>query len=862
LSTTGTEPPARGIGVGEQTFDTGGYWSKPADELIAGLNTGPDGLSSSEAERRVLEFGRNALELKEKATLLKTFLGQFRNAIILILLFATGVSAVLHDWVDAAIILVIVLGSALLSTLQEYKAGTAIERLQDRVRIRASCLRDGRPQMVPADEVVPGDVVRLSAGSLVPADGILLEATDLYVNQAVLTGESFPVEKRPGVVPVGAALADRTNCVFLGTNVRSGSARCLIVETGRTTAFGHIAERLVLRQPETEFEHGIRRFGYLLTQVMLILVIVVFAVNVFVHKQVIDSLLFSVALAVGITPQLLPAIVSITLSKGAQVMAAQGVIVRRLESIENFGSMDVLCSDKTGTLTVGVVSLDAALDAGGSPSQQVLRYAYVNSALQSGLENPLDTAIVGHAEVDISAVRKIAEIPYDFVRKRLSVVVEGEPAAAGTGPLLITKGALENILAACSRARIGGSVQPLDETLREGILRRFAGWSKEGFRVLGVATTGLEPRANYTRRDEHSMTFEGYLLFLDPPKEGVRQAIADLTAMGVRLKIISGDNHLVARHVAESVGIRVESAVTGAELDELRDEALWHTADRADLFAEVDPNQKERLILALKKTGHVVGYMGDGINDAPALHAADVGISVEGAVDVARDAADFVLLERDLSILRQGIALGRKTFANTLKYVFMTTSANFGNMFSMAGASLFLPFLPMLPMQILLTNFLTDFPALTIASDNVDRDLVIRPRRWDIGFIRRFMVCFGILSSVFDYLTFGILLLFLHTGMAQFRTDWFLVSVLTELLIILVLRTRKPFFRSKPGRQIVIAVMAVTLVTVVLPYTPVGSLLKLTYTSVPVLLLLFGITAAYALANEVAKRVFYKSVGS
>jgi Mg2+-importing ATPase len=849
------------VGMAGHTLETSNYWNKPVEDLLGVLEASRDGLTSSEAERRLVQFGPNALEFEKKATLLRSISGQFRNAIMLILLFATGVSAVLHDWVDAVIILAIVMGSAVLSALQEYKAGTAVERLRERIKGRVSCLRDGKPLSVPADEVVPGDMVLLSAGVLVPADGVLLEATDLYVNQAVLTGESFPVEKTPGPARVDASLAERTNCVFLGTNVRSGSGRCLVVETGPSTAFGQVAERLVLREPETEFEHGIRRFGYLLTEVMLILVIIVFAVNVFAHRPVIEALLFSVALAVGITPQLLPAIVSITLSKGAQVMAAQGVIVRRLESIENFGSMDVLCSDKTGTLTEGVVSLDSALDSEGRPSDRVLRYAYINSTLQSGLVNPLDTAIVGRADMDITAITKIAEIPYDFVRKRLSVVVEDRSTTPRSSPLLITKGALEGVLAVCSHVRVSGALQPLDDPHRTRILERFATWSGQGYRVLGLAVIGLTSKAGYTRLDEASMVFEGFLLFFDPPKQDVKQAITDLLEMGVRLKIISGDNRHVSRHVAESVGVRAEPIVSGADLDELRDEALWHTVDHTDLFVEVDPNQKERLILALKKTGHVVGYMGDGINDAPALHAADVGISVEGAVDVAKEAADFVLLRRDLSILRRGIALGRKAFANTLKYVFMTTSANFGNMFSMAGASLFLPFLPMLPMQILLTNFLTDFPALTISSDNVDPDLVLKPRRWDIGFIRRFMVSFGILSSLFDYLTFGILLLVFHTGMDQFRTDWFFVSVMTELLIILVLRTRRPFFRSRPGRQLVIAVMGVVAVTFALPYTPLGSLLKLTHLPAPVLLLLTGITVAYVLANEVAKKVFYRTVG-
>lgn len=842
------------------------YWSRPLESLLEALRSTADGLSAAHARQRLEQFGPNVLEAKEKATALGLFLNQFKSPIVLILLFATGVSAVLQDWVDALIILAIVLGSAVLSFVQEYSANTAAEKLRAQVTIKAIVLHDGQPQSIPAEEVVPGDVVLLSAGSLIPADGVLLEARDFYVNQAVLTGETFPVEKKVGPVAVQASLAERTNCVFMGTNVRSGSARALIVQTGASTAFGQIAERLTLRPPETEFERGIRHFGYLLTEVMMILVLIVFAVNVFFRKPVLDSLLFSVALAVGLTPQLLPAIISINLSKGSQAMAADGVIVRRLESIENFGSMDVLCTDKTGTLTEGVVQLDGALDVEGQPSDEVFRYAYLNAHFQTGLANPLDEAIIAHTQPDIGGLRKVDEVPYDFVRKRLSLVVQevgaslaGAQRLAQGQPLLITKGALDNVLASCTQVQDGTAAVPLDDTHRTQIQQRYAAWSGQGFRVLGVAIKPVPPQPAYTRTDEHDLTFVGFLLFFDPPKPGVRETIADLAELGVQLKIISGDNRLVAVHMAEAVGLGVTGLLTGHELDELHDEALWQAAGRTNLFVEVDPNQKERIILALKKMGHVVGFMGDGINDAPALHAADVGISVDKAVDVAKEAADFVLLERDLAVLHQGIVLGRTTFANTLKYVFITTSANFGNMFSMAGASLFLPFLPMLPMQILLTNFLTDFPAMTIAGDSVDRELVERPRRWNVKFIRDFMVTFGLVSSVFDYLTFGTLLLILRATADQFRTGWFLESVLTELLILLVIRTRRPFLKSRPGRYLLISALIVAGVTVVLPYSPLSRLLGFTALPIPLLLVLGGITVLYIATSEMAKKVFYKA---
>jgi len=828
------------------------YWSEPLESLLGMLKSTTDGLSTDEARRRLARFGPNILEAKEKATPLKLFLDQFKSPIVLILLFATGVSAVTKEWVDALIILAIVLGSAVLSFMQEYRANNAAEKLRAQVKIKTTVLRDGLPQSIPAEGVVPGDVVLLLAGSLVPADGVLLEAKDFYANQAVLTGETFPVMKKTGPVAAQAGLAERTNCVFMGTNVRSGSARALIVETGTGTAFGQIAERLTLHPPETEFERGIRRFGYLLTEVMMTLVLIVFAVNVFFHKPVLDSLLFSVALAVGLTPQLLPAIISVNLSKGSQNMAAHGVIVRRLESIENFGSMDVLCTDKTGTLTEGMVQLGGALDEVGRPSDEVFRYAYLNAHLQMGLTNPLDEAIVAHAQPEIGGFTKVDEIPYDFVRKRLSVVVQEEEQR-----LLITKGALDNVLAACTQVQENGAAAPLDNARRAQLQRRLEEWSGQGFRVLGAAVKPVPSQPAYTRDDEQGLTFVGLLLFFDPPKSGIPEAIADLAQLGIRLKIITGDNRLVALHTAEAVGLEVTGVLTGAEINNLRDEALWQAVEGTNLFVEVDPNQKERIILALQKRGHVVGYMGDGINDAPALHAADVGISVDKAVDVAKEAADFVLLERDLAVLHEGIVLGRTTFANTLKYVFITTSANFGNMFSMAGASLFLPFLPMLPMQILLTNFLTDFPAMTIAGDSVDREMVQRPRRWNIRFIRNFMVVFGIVSSVFDYLTFGTLLLIVRATTDQFRTGWFLQSVLTELLILLVIRTQKPFFRSRPGKYLLITALIVAVITLALPYSPLSGILGFTPLPISLLLILVAITVLYIATSEIAKKVFY-----
>jgi Mg2+-importing ATPase len=831
------------------------YWSLPAEKLIAQLNSHAGGLARRQAAARLKRYGPNALEDRKQATAIGLFANQFKSPLVLILIIASIISLVATEWIDAGVVLVIVFGSTILGFAQEYIAGNAIEKLRSHVTIHSVILRDGQPQTLPSSRVVPGDVVLLSAGSLIPADGVVLEAKDFFVNQAVLTGETFPVQKSPGAVADKAGLAERSNCVFMGTSVGSGTARVLIAQTGKASVFGQIAGKLALRPPLTEFERGVQRFGYLLTRIMLVMVLVVLAINIFMHKPPIASLLFALALAVGLTPELLPAIISITLSHGAKRMAKLGVIVRRLNSIENLGSMDVLCTDKTGTLTAGVVELDGAFDSDGQPSPAVLRLAAINAQFQTGLANPLDEAVSAAAKkagVDIRAVQKIDEIPYDFVRKCLSVVT-ADAAGART---LITKGALDKVLALCTRVEAGAA--PLDAAMRERIEARFDEWSGQGYRVLGVASREVETRSgSYTREDERDLRFAGFLLFLDPPKPDVRQTIIDLAQRGVQLKIITGDNRKVARHVAQAVNLPVAGIMTGRELNDMGDGALMHQAERTTVFAEVDPNQKERIILALQKTGHVVGYMGDGINDALALHTADVGISVNTAVDVAKDAADFVLLKKDLGILREGIDEGRMTFANTLKYILTTISANFGNMFSMAAASIFLPFLPLLASQILLNNFLSDIPATAIAGDRVDQEWVAKPRRWDTVFIRDYMVLFGLVSSLFDFLTFGLLLWLFQASPEEFRTGWFIESLLTELVIALVVRTRRLFFRSRPGNMLLASTVLVIAIALVLPYLPFSSIFGFVPLPARLLLGMIGLTLVYVVAVELAKKTFY-----
>jgi Mg2+-importing ATPase len=834
------------------------FWSIDVNELIKNLNSSAIGLTNEEAHEISKSVGPNQIQSKKRTTPLGLFVNQFKSPIVLILLAATIVSAFLKDWTDAIIVLAIVMGSALLSFFQEFSANNAAEKLKGQISFKSDVFRDGKIQSTPTDQIVPGDVISLSAGSLIPADGLVIEASDFFVNQAVLTGETFPVEKIPGVQPENAGVSERTNVVFMGTNVRSGTAKVLIVQTGLQTAFGQIANRLTLRPPETEFERGIRKLGYLLTEVMFVLVFGIFFFNVFFHKPVLDSLLFSIALAVGLTPQLLPAIININLSKGSQEMAKHGVIVRRLESIENFGSMDVLCTDKTGTLTLGVVKLDGALDVKGGPSKKIGLYSYLNASMQTGLKNTLDEAIVSQGAEGAEAYTKIDEIPYDFIRKRLTVVVERNHEEL----YMITKGALENVLAVCSKIQIDDQEKNLDERRLSEIHKRFEDWSEQGYRVLGVAVKSVGGQSHpYPKTSEIDMVFVGFLLFFDPPKEGVLETIKALAKLGVQLRIITGDNKLVARHTGKVIGLGEFKVLTGRELDNLRDEALWHAVEVTTIFAEVDPNQKERIILALKKRGHVVGYMGDGINDAPSLHSADVGISVENAVDVAKEAADLVLLKHDLDVLREGIVLGRKTFANTLKYIFMATSANFGNMFSMAGASMFLTFLPMLPKQILMINFLTDLPEMTIASDRVDDAFVERPHRMDIKFIRRFMLIFGPLSSIFDFTTFAVLLWLMKANELTFQTGWFIESILSAAVVVFAVRTRLPFFHSRPSRAMLAITAAVVLITLTLPYSSFAKLMGFTPLPLNLLLIIFGIVLLYFCSAEFLKRWFYRKYG-
>jgi len=837
----------------EQNFSS--FWGISATELLNKLQVTAKGITTAEAKKRLASYGANSLKPKKRSGTFMLLVGQFKSPIILILLAATVLSLFLHNFVDASIILSIVIISGLLGFWQEFSASNAVAKLLALVQIKVAVLRDGKQVEIPVEDIVPGDIVILNAGDIVPGDCLIIEEKDIFVDEAMLTGETFPVEKTVSELPADTPLAQRINSVWMGTHIVSGTANALVILTGINTEFGKVSERLKLKAPETEFEHGIRRFGYFLGEVTLVLVVLIFAINVYLQRPVLEAFLFSLALAVGLTPQLLPAIISINLAHGAKKMAEKKVIVKRLASIENFGSMNIICSDKTGTLTEGTVKVESALDVNGDASDKAFLFAYLNASYETGFTNPIDEAILNFKKIDLKGYQKHDEIPYDFLRKRLSISVKHDKKH-----LMVTKGALSNTLDVCSTVEMKeGSVVKI-ASMQKQIQKHFEAFSNDGFRTIGIAYKNLTSESPISKDDEKDMTFLGFLTLFDPPKANIAETIGILKKLGVSLKVITGDNHLVAASISKKMGLSDNKILTGPEIHKMSDAALLRRVGTVDVFAEIEPNQKERIIIAMRKAGNVVGYMGDGINDASALHAADVGISVDTAADVAKDAADIVLLEKDLSVLIEGVREGRTTFANTLKYVFMATSANFGNMFSMAGLSLFIPFLPLLPKQILLTNLMTDFPEMTIATDNVDDEMINYPRRWDIKAIRKFMITFGLVSSVFDYLTFGLLLIVLRANEFEFRTGWFLESVISASVIVLVIRSRKPFFKSKPGKYLLIATLSIAFITLILPFTPLGTVFGFSPLNLTTYLLLMLIVVLYIIAAEITKTIFYKKI--
>ena len=767
----------------------------------------------------------------------------------MLLVFAAVVSTVLGERVDAGIIVGIVALSGLLGFVQERGAVRAVETLLASVRVHADALRDGTECEVLVADVVPGDVVVLRAGDVVPGDARVIRANQLLIDESALTGEAFPRRKSPGVIPSAVSLPERWNCVHLGTHVASGEGAAVVVRTGTATEFGSVVEHVARAHVPTAFERGITRFGYLLMQATGVLVVGIFVVNVVLSRPVIDSLLFSVALAIGLTPQMLPAIVTLSLSRGAAAMSRRRVIVKRLDAIEDVGSLDVLCTDKTGTITVGTVGLAAALDAGGLPSERVARLARWNAEFQSGFANPIDVAIIASTAPAQPGVRRRGEVPFDFSRRRLSIVVE-----APEETLLVTKGAVASVLKCCARVRTdGGGEEPIASWLPV-LTGRFESLSALGVRVIAMASRCMAPDESVDAASEHDLVFEGFLTFADPAKEGVTSSLAQLANLGVSVRVVTGDNRHVAAAVAAEVGISTVGLMVGEQIAAMTDAELALTVDGVHVFAETTPIDKERIVRAYSAVGHTVGYLGDGINDAPALRVADVGVSVDTAVDVAKQTADLVLLDKSLAVLAAGIEQGRRVFTNTLKYVHVQTSANFGNMLSLAAASVFLPFLPLIPTQVLLLNFLADIPGMAVATDRVDPEEVARPHKWDIGEVRRFMIVFGLASTVFDLCTFALLRLGYHAGPELLRSGWFVESILTQLSAMLVLRTRRSVVHSRPATMLWGTSLGVAVTGVAMPWSPIASRLGLTGLPMAMLFGLLGLSLAYAMVNETLKR--------
>jgi P-type Mg2+ transporter len=827
----------------------------PLANLLRNLHSSENGLSASDATDILKRIGANRIDTTKRKSFLIAFVERFRNPLVLILLFAATVSAFTGDISSFIIIAVIVLMSVILDVTQEHQAQRAADGLRKQVSLSAKVLRDGRPVDVPATQIVPGDIVVLAAGDLIPADARLVEARDLHVDEALLTGEAYPAEKEVALpsTEIASASAFPPNLVFMGSSVVSGSAKALILATGRETQLGSIASTLRKEPPPTAFAIGIQKFGMMIVRATVFLVLFVVLVNLLFHRPLLESFLFALALAVGLTPELLPMIVSVTLSHGSIRMARKHVIVKRQSAIDDLGSMDVFCSDKTGTLTEARIKLIREVDLSGQESSEVMQLALLNAAFETGLKSPLDEAILTTSPIDLTVWRKIDEVPFDFQRRRVSILCEG-----GGRRLIIVKGAPKDVLRLATRYEQKGMPPgPLDAAARKTAESTFNALGVEGFRVLAVAWRQVDHECqNASVTDEANLTFAGFLAFLDPPKAGAREALTELANLGVAVKVVTGDNEQVTRHVCGELGLKITGMLSGPEVADLTDEALAAKVYDITLFCRVTPPQKSRVIAALRRKGHVVGYLGDGINDAPPLHVADVGFSVDTAVDVAKEAAAIILLRKELSVLAEGVREGRRTFANILKYMMMGTSSNFGNMFSMAGGVLFLPFLPMLPTQILLNNLLYDLSETAIPLDNVSDSTLDQPRRWDLETVRKFMFVFGPLSSVFDLVTFGLLLWVFHSNAAQFHTGWFVESLSTQILVIFIIRTAQPL-QDWPHAALVASSLCAFTIAVALPYLPLVRWFGFVPLPAEVMSALALVTIVYLISVYLVKRWFF-----
>jgi len=830
-----------------QTFDFD-YKACPKEVLFEKFETSPTGLSEQEAQKRLAEYGSNEAAKKQKRTLVIQFILKFFHPLVVLLVVIAGVTFWTGDAVSGSIIGLMAIMSVVLGFFQEYRAGKEAERLSEMVRATATVYRNGKSKEIPIKQIVPGDIVDLFAGDMIPADIRIIQAKDLFINQAALTGESMPVEKTPGA----------NSLAFMGSSVVSGTALGIVIKTGLATEFGEISKRLSSINQPTSFDRGINKFVWLMIRAMILLVITICTINYFTKGNFMEALLFSLAVAIGLTPEMLPMLVTINLSKGAIAMSKKDVIVKRLNAIQNFGAMDVLCTDKTGTLTLDRIVLEKYCDVVRKEDQGVLQLAYINSFYQTGLKNILDKAVLKYEKLVVKQYKKVDEMPFDFSRRIMSVVVDMEGKHK-----IISKGAPEEILKRCKRYELDGELEDLDQIVMTDLKEEYDSLSSDGFRVLAVAYKDMDVNKDvYSKDDERDLVLKGYIAFLDPPKPTAKKTIEVLRKLGIELKVLTGDNDLVAKKICSDVGLDIKGLLTGVQLEKITDDQLKDLVKTTTVFARLSPLQKERVIHALHRNGHTVGFLGDGINDAPALKAADVGISVNNAVDIAKESADIILLQKNLMVLRDGVLEGRRVFGNIFKYIKMGASSNFGNMFSMTGASFLLPFLPMYPIQIILNNFLYDVSQVAIPSDEVDEEYLLKSRSWNVEYIKKFMMIFGPLSSIFDYLTFGVLIFIFHAKQNLFATSWFLESMCTQLLVIHIIRTGKiPFIESWPSPFLIFTSIYIISVALVLPYTPLGAYFKFVMPPASFFLFLIAIVGLYLWSVQAAKVWFIKKYG-
>jgi Mg2+-importing ATPase len=833
------------------------WWKNQPEAIIWKLNSSSKGLSDEDVKKRREQYGWNHAVVHKDRALLLRFLLNFKNPLVLLLLGVALLSMILGEKISALLVMGMAFISVVLSFVQEYKATEEAKKLSELVATKTTVMRNGQESKVNVRELVPGDIVVLSAGDIVPADMRIITAKDLYVHQASLTGEPFPLEKTSESLDHAEELGSISNMVFMGSDVTSGAGQGIVVKTGKDTQFGQLAEHVGATQTKTAFDTGMAGFVTLMLRIVIILALAVFGLNYLLKGDWLLSLLFALSVAIGLAPEMLPMIITVNLSKGAIAMSKKHVVVKRLSAIQNFGAMDVLCSDKTGTLTLGRVVLEKHFDLSGGENIDVLKYAYLNSYHQTGLKNVLDQAILKYEHFKVDEVKKVDEIPFDFERRIMSVVVEQNNCHT-----LIAKGAPEELVKRCGKFLLRGKVGRKNPGVEKNLMDQANAYRSEGFRVLAVAYKEFAaPKKNYTKEDESDLVLVGFIIFLDPPNPTAKEAIADLKNLGITLKILTGDNEIVTRKVCQEVGLDSQGFITGDLIDKLSDPELQLAVEDKTIFARLNPLQKERVIQALKKNGHTIGYLGDGINDAPSFKQADVGISVHNAADIAKETADIILLKHSLTVLADGIVEGRKTYANILKYMKMSASSNFGNMFSMTGASIILPFFPLLPLQVLLNNFLYDMSQVAIPTDDVDQEDVKKPTPWDVKYIRRYLIFFGLVSSFFDFVTF-IILIILHVEPPLFWTLWFLESLITQTLVIYVIRTRKiPFFESKPSWYLALNSLFIIVLALLVVYSPLADFFHFTRPSLFMLVMIFGIVLVYLVVVQALKVWFIKKWG-